>query len=87
MSQEQLANSIEKTPSFIGQVERQEALPSLETLVNLIRQLGIDANAIFSAEPDTYDACKEVCAVMRQMDDRKRKFLLDVARLLLKSNL
>lgn len=51
MYQEQLANSIERTPSFIGQVERQEALPSLETLGNLIRQLGIDANAIFQLRP------------------------------------
>lgn len=86
-SQEQLANSIGKTPSFIGQVERQESLPSLETLGALIQRLGIDANDIFSTSPALDDTCKEICAVMRQMDDRKRQFLLELARLLIKSNL
>ncbi len=32
LSQEQLAEKIDKTPSFIGQIERGECLPKLDTL-------------------------------------------------------
>lgn len=87
ISQEQLANLIGKTPGFIGQVERQESLPSFDTLGDLIRHLGLDANDIFSESPAPHDACDEVCAIMRQMGDNKRRFLLEIARVLLKSNL
>ena len=47
-SQEELAEKIGKTPSFIGQIERGTSLPSIETLVQLTQLLAIDANLYFS---------------------------------------
>lgn len=87
ISQERLADLVGKTPGFIGQVERQESLPGFETLGSLIHHLGIDANDIFSESPASHDACDEVSAIMRQMDDNKNQVLLEFARILLKSNL
>lgn len=87
MSQEELADRIGKTPSFIGQLERNESSPSLETLKDLITSLGIDANQIFVGSSATDEAYEEIRALMLQMDDSKRNFLVEFARLLFKADL
>ena len=87
ISQEHLADLIGKTPGFIGQLERQESLPSLETLSSIINNLGIDANEIFTDGMSTQDDCAKICAIMQHMDNNKRKLLLDIAQLLLKNDI
>ena len=87
MSQEHLADLIEKTPGFIGQVERQESLPSLETLSSIIQHLGIDANEIFTGSTVPPDDCSDVISMMQQMDTNKRHLLIKIARLLLENDL
>lgn len=82
MSQEQLAEKIDKSTGFIGQLERGESLPSLETLQNLIHCLGIDASALFSDTQPSPDDTREILALMAQMSPAKREFLLKFARLL-----
>jgi len=47
LSQEQLAEKIGKTPSFVGQIERGVSLPSYETLSQIVQVLAIDANLFF----------------------------------------
>ncbi len=83
MSQEQLADCIGKTPGFVGQVERKESLPSLETLRDLVQCLGIDANSIFSKDLPPHDLVNELFSIMKQMDEHKQQLLLEIARLLL----
>ena len=46
-TQEQLAELIEVTPGFLGQVERDETYPNIENLNRIINILNIDANYIF----------------------------------------
>ena len=87
ISQEHLADLIGKTPGFVGQVERQESLPSLETLSSIIKHLGIDANEIFTDGSVAQNDCSEICAMMQQMNGNKRKLLLEIARLLLKNDI
>ena len=82
LSQEQLAEMIDKTPSFIGQVERGECSVKLETLQSLISCLGIDANDIFSEDAVTKDEISELFDLSLQMDETNRHLLIEFARLL-----
>lgn len=49
-TQEQLAELIDLTPGFLGQVERDETYPKLDNLAKIIQVLGIDANLLFYPE-------------------------------------
>lgn len=80
MSQEQF--KIDKTPSFIGQMERGECFPKIETLQAFITSLGIDANALFSNESFEKDEVSEIIDLSIHMDEKKRKLLMEFARLL-----
>lgn len=87
MSQEQLAEIVDKTPSFIGQMERGECLPRIETLQALISCLGIDANLFFSDAAMSNDAVAELLELANHMDEKKRSLLIEFARLLYKTEL
>lgn len=87
MSQEQLAEKVEKTAGFIGQLERGEAKPSLDTLRALIQSLGMDANAIFTGSMAADEDCQEIISLMLQMRPEKRALLLEFSRLLYNSDL
>ena len=47
LTQESLAEMVGTSTSFIGQLERDEAYPSMPILAKLIDVLGIDANTLF----------------------------------------
>lgn len=82
MSQEQLAERIGKTTSFVGQVERGECLPKIETLQAFISHMGIDANLLFAKDPITKDSLSELYDLAMHMDENKRALLIEFARLL-----
>lgn len=82
LSQEQLAEKIDKSPSFVGQLERGECLPKLETLQTLISCLGIDANELFTGSSVTPNDLSELVNLAIHMDEKKREFLLEFARML-----
>lgn len=82
LSQEQLAEKIDKSPSFVGQLERGECLPKLETLQMLISCLGIDANELFTESSVTPSDLSELVNLAMHMDEKKREFLLEFARML-----
>ena len=82
LSQEQLAEKIDKSTSFIGQVERGECFPKFETLQALVACLRIDANEIFSDKPITRDNLSELFDIALHMDENKRLLLIEFARLL-----
>lgn len=82
LSQEQLAEKIDKSTSFIGQVERGECFPKFETLQALIACLGIDANELFAERPITRDDLSELFNIALHMDENKRSLLIEFARLL-----
>lgn len=84
LSQEQLAEKIDKSTSFIGQVERGECFPKFETLQALVSCLGIDANELFADKPIARDDLTELFDVALHMDEKKRLLLIEFARLLLK---
>lgn len=82
LTQEQLAEKIDKSTSFIGQVERGECFPKFETLQALITCLGIDANELFVDKPVTRDDLTDLFDLALHMDENKRSLLIEFARLL-----
>lgn len=81
-SQEQLAEKIDKSTSFIGQIERGECFPKMETLQDLVTCLAINANELFYDKPITEEDLTELFNLALHMDDKKRTLLLEFARLL-----
>ncbi len=82
MSQEELAFAIEKTSSFVGQLERGECSLKVETLQALVRCLGIDANALLLETENGSTKLNELCAIASQLDESKMNLLLGIAKLL-----
>lgn len=50
ITQEELAGRIKRTPESLSNVERGNALPSIETLICLCQELQIDPNSIFRTQ-------------------------------------
>ena len=87
ISQEKLAEMMGVTPSFVGQVERGESLPSVETLFAFVRFLNLDVNSLFFGVVYSKQEIEEVCNLAQQMDSRKRRLLVEYARLLFRLDL
>ncbi|MCF6291836.1 MAG: helix-turn-helix domain-containing protein [Robiginitomaculum sp.] len=50
LTQEQLAGQIERTPESLSNIEREKALPSIETLVALSVALGISPSSLLPSD-------------------------------------
>ena len=78
---EKLAERTDKSINFIGQIERGEGKPSLETLVDIANALGVTVDSLLSdnikASSDNLD--REIAAVLHSMNHKGKRFLLDVA--------
>ena len=83
ISQEKLAEMVGVTTSFVGQVERGESLPSVETLFAFVQCLNLDVNSLFFGGVDSQKEIDELCNLAQQMDEWKRLLLVKQARLLL----
>lgn len=85
LTQDGVAEMIDVTPGFIGQVERAETSLSLENLSKLIRVLALDTNDLFSNEdsvvPD--DKLSELSLNFQQLKDEDRELILMLSRYLL----
>ena len=83
LTQEKLADMIERSPGLIGQIERGETNPSYETLCRLKDVLQFDLDDAYSADVTSeFTAIAEVGYLMNQWDSDKQEFLLEFARLL-----
>lgn len=82
ISQEELADKIDRTTGFVGQMERGESMPSLGTFQALVRCLGIDATSLMIDQGYQHDDIKEVYMLAERMDETKRMLLLEFARML-----
>ena len=79
-SQEELAERVSKTPSFIGQIERGDALPSLDTLTRLTKLLAIDANVYFSDHNDRNQESPEFHLMLEQLSPEMRKMAFEIIK-------
>ena len=85
MTQDGVAEMIDVSPGFIGQVERGETSLSLNTLDKLIKTLALDPNAIFSVKKScsSDDLLTELLLTFQQLNDEDRELILYIARFLL----
>ena len=81
MTQEDLAERLNISISFAGQIERGEAMPSVEMLQLIITELDLDPRALFFDEKVEVNEYTELCLIMRRMSTQQRKLVLAFARI------
>lgn len=84
-TQEELAEKIDKSSGYIGQIERNETSPSLNTFARLISVLNIDPNTIFSdTESDNSNELllNEISLRVSKLSVEKQEFLLELIKTL-----
>lgn len=76
---EKLAERTDKSINFIGQIERGEGKPSLETLVDIANALGVTVDSLLADNVKTSDNSidKEISVLLRNMSDKGKRFILD----------
>ncbi len=79
---EKLAELTDKSINFIGQIERGEGKPSLETLVDIANALGTTVDSLLQdnikASGDGIQ--KEIGALVGSLDDKGKQFILDMVK-------
>ena len=81
MTQEQLAEQIETSPGFVGQIERSEANPSAPVLAKIILVLGIDANTLFFEIDESSVVAREISIRAQRLEPEKQEFVLNMISL------
>lgn len=83
MTQEDLAERLNISVSFAGQMERGESMPSVEMLQLVITELDIDPRLIFLDEKRS-DSSEyvELCLLIRRMSKQEKKLLLDFVKMI-----
>ena len=83
MTQEELADRLNISVSFAGQMERGESMPSVEMLQLVITELDIDPRLIFLDEKQS-DSSEyvELCLRIRRMSTQQKKLLLDFVKMI-----
>lgn len=80
---EQLAERVNKSTNYIGQIERCDGKPSLETVVDIANALGTTVDSLLC---DSLDAAREdetiqeICTLLRGSDEDDKRFILDIVR-------
>lgn len=85
LTQEKLAELIDKSSTFIGQLERQTVFPRVETLELIIDYLDLDANYLFGLCSPVDEDCQKMIGLMSQMNPDKRQMLLKIAAVIVDS--
>jgi transcriptional regulator with XRE-family HTH domain len=79
-SQEELAEKIGVTPSFVGQIERGTSLPGVMILEQLTLLLAIDANLYFYDTNDRAQESREFYLMLEQLTPEMRKLALEIIK-------
>lgn len=79
---ENVAEKIDKSINFIGQIERGEGKPSLETLVDIANALGVTVDHLLSDNINASDdnEAKEIIALLQSIDSTGKQFILDITK-------
>ena len=79
---EKLAERTDKSINFIGQIERGEGKPSLETMVDIANALGTTVDSLLQDNVRAVNDSvgKEVAAIIRTLDNNGKQFILDMVK-------
>ena len=80
---EQLAERVDKSTNYIGQIERNDGKPSLETIVDIANALGTTVDALLkdSLQKEQCDSViQEISTLLYSLDDNGKQFILDMVK-------
>ena len=80
---EQLAERVDKSTNYIGQIERNDGKPSLETIVDIANALGTTVDELLkdSLQKEHCDSViKEISTLLYSLDDNGKHFILDMVK-------
>ena len=80
---EQLAERVDKSTNYIGQIERNDGKPSLETIVDIANALGTTVDALLkdSLKTEQRDmTIQEISILLYSLDDNGKQFILDMVK-------
>ena len=79
---EQLAERVDKSTNYIGQIERNDGKPSLETIVDIANALGTTVDSLLrdNVRAVNDNIGKEIEAIIRTLDDNGKQFILDMVK-------
>lgn len=80
LTQEGLAEKVNLSTGMIGQIERGETMPSIESLDVIIKELGIDPRSLFGDMPSSNTELAELYMIASRMNPDQQHLLLKIAR-------
>lgn len=80
LTQEGLAEKVNLSTGMIGQIERGETMPSIESLDAIIKELGIDPRSLFGDFSSPNAEITELCTIASRMTPDQQHLLLKIAR-------
>lgn len=88
MTQENLAEKANISVSFLGQIERGDRKPSLETVVNIANSLGVTVDQLLS---DSYKIAPkslvdELAFLVREKSEHEIRTVIEVTKTIIKHN-
>lgn len=82
LTQKQLAAKIGRSVALVGQIERGQTNPSLETLRRLKSVLRFDLEEVCASPTPMSATAFEISCLMESWDEEQQTFLLEIARLI-----
>lgn len=83
LTQEELAEKVSLSTGMIGQIERGETMPSIESLDAIIKNLGIDPRALFGDISPSSAELAELWFLFSRMKLDQQRLLIKIARVIL----
>ncbi len=81
LTQAKLAEKVEISPTFLGQIERGERVPSLETVVNIAMTLNISIDGLlFEIELSDAAIISELSLALSKIRSSEKLLLIDIIR-------
>lgn len=83
LSQEELAERIDKTTGLIGQIERGECLPGIDTFYDLAQCLRLDVETLFYGnDSDVHSDIEQIRNLTEHMNQDDRTLIIEFAKVL-----
>lgn len=79
---EQLAEKVDKSTNFIGQIERGDRKLSIETLVDIANALGttVDSLLVDNINANNDGIIKEIDTLLYSFSDTSKRYILDMIK-------
>ena len=79
---EQLSERIDKSGSYVGQIERGDGKPSIETLVDIANALGTTVDNLLkdSIKANNDNVIREIETMLYSTNETGKQFILDVIK-------